>query len=457
MRSLRYPYVALPVAALVGAGGALTVHHVVRADGIPTATPLIYRGYLEDGGAPMSGPRMIGASLFSAERDGMELCPTATREVTVTAGRFEVALDDRCVAAVRNNRDAWLQLTVGSTVMPRTKLGAVPYAVEADRASGAAGALQTQLAAMQTQLTALQARVAEAEARTSVDCPPGYTRETMVGGFEDAAGNLRRLCRKTLPDGSVDEVVRVGTPPSVFWVDRYEASVISATAPYARAFERDAEPAELPRNGAWQVEQSRTAMPLAAPYLARSVRGVPPARWVTWFQAVELCRMAGKRLPTGEEWLSAAMGTYDPGDHNGTPPDTGCNTGNGAGGPSPTAPRNAGNGAECRSHWYAEDMIGNLGEWTAEWYAGVGNGGSPPGSFIDVDVSPWPAAYAGDRTWNVNSYVADGTSQVLGMPAAAYRGGGWSVGTRSGVYTLVLSNGPTAWFAVVGFRCVLRR
>ncbi len=40
--------------ALIGAGVALTVRHVVRADGIPTMTPLIYRGYLEDGGRPVT-------------------------------------------------------------------------------------------------------------------------------------------------------------------------------------------------------------------------------------------------------------------------------------------------------------------------------------------------------------------------------------------------------------------
>ncbi len=448
MRSLRHPYVALPFAALVGAGVALTVHHVVRADGIPTVTPLIYRGYLEEGGAPMSGPRMIGASLYSAERDGTELCPTATREVTVTAGRFEYALDDRCVAAVRNNRDAWLQLTVGSTVMPRTKLGAVPYAVEADRASGAAGALQTQIAAMQTQLTALQARVAEAEARTSVDCPPGYTRDMMDSAFSDTMG-LRRLCRKTLPDGSSDEVVRVGTPPSVFWIDRYEASVIGVTAPYARAFERDAEPSDLPRNGAWQVEQSRTAMTLANPYLARSVRGVAPARWVTWFQAMELCRMSGKRLPTGEEWLTAAMGTYDPGDHNGSADDY-CNTGNGSGGASPTAPRNAGLGAGCRSHWYAQDMIGNVWEVTGEWYAGTAASGGGV-------VRPWPGSYNNDSVYNVSGAVESDTMTFSGLPAVALRGGSEDDGASAGVFSMTLNTAPSNRRADSGFRCVLRR
>lgn len=461
MSSSRRPAFVTSLAALVGAGVALTVHHAVRADGAPTMSPLLYRGYLERGGVPDDTSRMVGASLWDRATDGARLCDVPAAPVTPSGGRFELPLD-ACVAAVRANREAWLQLSVDGTALPRTKLGAVPYALEADRASGAAGGLETRIAAMQTQLTALaaqntalQARVAATEERADPDCPPGYTRDA-TAPFDDAGGNLRRLCRKALPDGTSDEVVRVGALPNVFWVDRFEASVIAASSPYGRAFEADAEPAGLPRNGQWRVESLTTTSPLTAPYLARSARGVVPARWVTWFQASELCRMTGKRLPTGDEWLAAAMGTYDPGDNDGSRDDR-CNTGNGAGGASPAAPRAAGGGNGCRSHWGAQDMVGNVWEWTAEWFAGAGNG-VPPGGFVyDDGTREWPTGYGSDRTFNVNSYVATGYGNAIGVPSAAFRGGYWIDGTRAGVYSLGLDSGPSNWNSNVGFRCVLRR
>src|SRR5262249_10223959 len=47
---------------------------------------------------------------------------------------------------------------------------------------------------------------------------------------------------------------------------------------------------------------------------ARSVAGVLPSRLITWFQAQQACRNAGKRLLTSAEWQMAAAGTPDPGD-----------------------------------------------------------------------------------------------------------------------------------------------
>ena len=56
---------------------------------------------------------------------------------------------------------------------------------------------------------------------------------------------------------------------------------------------------------------------------ARSVAGVLPSAWITWFQAQQACHNVGKRLPTNAEWQQAVAGTPDPGPDNGT---TDCNT-----------------------------------------------------------------------------------------------------------------------------------
>ncbi|MFO0610902.1 MAG: SUMF1/EgtB/PvdO family nonheme iron enzyme [Polyangiales bacterium] len=414
-RFARQPLLVVLVAAVAGAGVALTVHHVVRAAGIPTVTPLIYRGFLEDGTGPVNSPRMIAASLHSAATDGTEYCATTARETPVTAGRFEYALDPACVSALHDHPDTWLQLRISGTPMPRTKLGAVPYAVEADSASNAAGALQRQIAD-------LQARIAAAESR-DVDCPRGYTR-VMDATF---TGD-QRLCAN-----GDDQVVRVGTGNEAFWVDRYEASVwqnangsgdqYGATLDYPMGF---------PRNGQWTTR-----------VYALSKAGVRPSVSLTWFQASEACRASGKRLPTGDEWLAAARGTPDNGSD--------CRIDQG----TPGSSRQTNAGTACRSAWGAGDMIGNVWEWTAEWYAGAGS----TADFINnpAGMGPWPAGYGDDATWNVGGYTANGTTNLAGLPAAALRGGAWNSGSRAGRYALNLGNGPSYADFPIGFRCVLHR
>ena len=120
-----------------------------RADGVPMVNPLYYGGMLDDGGRPIEGVRNVTVRLWDAATAGATVCTTNAAGTAFSGGRFRVALDGACVGAVRANPELWAELQVDATTFPRSKLGAVPYALEAGRATGAAGALEARLAAVE--------------------------------------------------------------------------------------------------------------------------------------------------------------------------------------------------------------------------------------------------------------------------------------------------------------------
>lgn len=290
------------------------------------------------------------------------------------------------------------------------------------------------------------------------DCPVGYDRDV-----SDASIVLCRRCRGPGRfENCYDDVVRVGSGATAFWIDRYEASVWDvANAQFGVI--NDTYP-NLPKNGQWY-----TASVTAPPLRAASRVGVSPSRFITWFQAIEVCSAAGKRLPSGSEWLLAAQGTSDPTVGNdGTDRDRRCNTlgpnvrYTGLGGASTAS-------AGCYSVWGAQDMIGNVWEWTSDWYAGSGQVTSVPtfdhamvvGSRINDQATPWSDEYRDDRTWNISSVASRsplrGDDNRVGMPSADARGGSWRNGTQSGVFAVLLASGPSGWDDTVGFRCIVPR
>jgi hypothetical protein len=84
---------------------------------------------------------------------------------------------------------------------------------------------------------------------------------------------------------------------------------------------------------------------------ARSVPGVTPARFITYFQAQQALANSGKRLPSNAEWQAAVAGTPD---------SDACNV-------STRAVQNTGANPGCVSHFGANDMVGNLWEWVGDW------------------------------------------------------------------------------------------
>lgn len=110
-----------------------------RAEGVPAVQPLTYSGMLEESGSPVTGDRFIFVNLWkdAAGTDtANRACQTlSTIKTPVSAGWFTVDLDPGCTAAVNANPDLWVEVVVEGQPLPRTKLKAVPYALQAGQAA----------------------------------------------------------------------------------------------------------------------------------------------------------------------------------------------------------------------------------------------------------------------------------------------------------------------------------
>ncbi len=224
-------------------------------------------------------------------------------------------------------------------------------------------------------------------------------------------------------------------------MDRFEASIWQSSiaadeTPLFRS-STDFNASTFPVTGQWTV-----------PLYAFSREGVEPARNLSWFQAQAACRTSGKCLPNSEEWLAAARGTPDPETSSlGDGREGRCLTSISGGVPQVTGGRGVVLGRiGCASAWGAEDMIGNLWEWTADWMAGLGDN--------TFGAQPWPTGFSNDGTYNIISTASSG---LRGIPSALIRGGSSNNATNAGLFAVSASQGPSANDSALGFRCVIPR
>jgi hypothetical protein len=174
-------------AACFGALAFLAGYGVhVLAEGVPSDQPLFYSGTLEADGQPASGPYTITVSLYDAATGGEALC-TASSETELANGRFRIDAS-ACADAVRAEPDVWVGVAFEGEdgamreIAGRSKVGAVPYALEAEHAmsaSAAAGGLQTTIAQLGDRLEALEEAV---QPRSAFQAQRGSAQTIAPGG-----------------------------------------------------------------------------------------------------------------------------------------------------------------------------------------------------------------------------------------------------------------------------------
>lgn len=253
---------------------------------------------------------------------------------------------------------------------------------------------------LQKQVKALQAKVNALTLKAGPEGRQGPEGKQGPAGTAPAcAGN-----------GSGDEMVAAGS----VCIDKYEVSVWSSPT------------------GGTQYGVSSDNYPCSddgescSNIYARSVPGVVPSRYITYFQAQQALANVGKRLPTNAEWQQAVAGTPDTVD-NGT---TACNVSTGHA-------VNTGSRSACVSRFGAVDMVGNALEWVADWVA-------------DPTIcQPWEAA--GNFTTE-DRMCLSGASATADAPGALIRGGFFLLGPEQSGPFEIESYHPQASHANIGFR-----
>lgn len=176
--SNRFKRAAAVGGVMLAASAATLLAVRARAAGIPAANALTYTAYLETpDGTPMTTATQVAVAVWDAQMDGTKVCGADAQKVLPVAGRFQLPLPD-CQAAVAASPDLWLEATVDGKSLGRTKLGAVPYAVEANHAASADAA--TAGGPLATQLTEVKAGVDALTARA--DAPLATTLSANQGG-----------------------------------------------------------------------------------------------------------------------------------------------------------------------------------------------------------------------------------------------------------------------------------
>ncbi|MBM4121853.1 MAG: formylglycine-generating enzyme family protein [Nitrospira sp.] len=226
-----------------------------------------------------------------------------------------------------------------------------------------------------------------------------------------------------------------------FYVDVYEVTnrlfekFVNATGHQTTAEREGTAIAFVEQKGWQEVSGASWRQPDGGETVFVSNRDEHPVVSVSWYDAEAYCRWAGKRLPTEAEWEYAARAgtqtrTWWGNGHPGSrrvanladesaknllaPVLTGYDDGY-----ARTAPV----GSYEANPWGVQDSIGNVSEWTADWFGG----------------------YSGGQERNPRG-PSNGQSRVV-------RGGSWYRYARAVRSAFRDWNNPSVWYNNNGFRC----
>ena len=232
-------------------------------------------------------------------------------------------------------------------------------------------------------------------------------------------------------NGCGEDMVFVGNSQGGFCVDKYEASA-GPDCPY-----KDPGNSQATRTNLDDAQ----CKPVSEP-------GAKPWRYISRDQAREACAKAGKRLPTGEEWYQAVLGTPDK-ESGWLGQDCQVDR-NWNEQPGPT-----GSAENCRSGAGAYDMVGNVWEWVkGDVEEGVLEGKDlPPAGYVQAVTDSGLPHKTNPTEVNPdynNDYLWLKDSGRRGMA----RGGYWDNAADAGKYALYMVPPPTFSGPGIGFRCI---
>lgn len=249
-----------------------------------------------------TGPQML---TFTFRKGSASVCAPmvqVTPEAPSGAFSTEIPLTS-CPSALFDGDDVTVEVSVGGTVIASAQpINPVPYAVYAERLG-------------------------------TPDCPNGYERAT-----DAMLPTTALLCRR-----GNDQVVRVGSGSSAFWMDRFLNSVWTGRdGTGTRLDDMRMAPMDIVGGG-------------TADLFPVSMVGVPTTGYVSVFQGSILCRTVGKRLPTVDELIAASR------NFPGLAPPAGRRIWSVRPDECPGARNfdyNAGSTPQCVSYWGVEQLLG---------------------------------------------------------------------------------------------------